>query len=254
MMLPCVHCSPVILEQSRQGLASSGLYDGTRLVIWPESPMKLPVLTRPAASKRRLRLCSNQSHLIAAQFPRTAANEGGYNSAILVNEEGRIAAQYDKIRLMPFWRVRAAARWLPGSGSVRSIVGEIYAGSSYTLMPLGAFRVGVLFVLRQCIRPSRARSQTPARMCCKYFERRLPGTDASDATTPGQCDLSRGGEQSGFDSRDEYGDQRLHHQRRQGPGRDARLSTNGENLGSQQVNRLDLLFATRRRFCLCPAR
>ena len=31
-----------------------------------------------------------------------APNDGIYNSALLINEEGRLIAQYDKIRLMPF--------------------------------------------------------------------------------------------------------------------------------------------------------
>ncbi|HEY6046947.1 MAG TPA: apolipoprotein N-acyltransferase [Pyrinomonadaceae bacterium] len=149
------------LEQSRQGLASSGQYDGTRLVIWPESPMNFRY-------SRDLQLQS-----VVSAFARTnhtslllnslepAANEGGYNSAILVNEEGRIAAQYDKIRLMPFGEYVPLPRWLPGSGSVRSIVGEFTPGSSYTLMPLGAFRVGV-FICIEAVHPAIARSFTNA--------------------------------------------------------------------------------------------
>jgi apolipoprotein N-acyltransferase len=88
-----------------------------------------------------------------------APNNGGYNSAILVNEEGRIAAQYDKIRLMPFGEYVPLPRWLPGSGSVRSIVGEFTPGNSYTLMPLGAVRAGV-FICIEAVHPAIARSFT----------------------------------------------------------------------------------------------
>ena len=75
------------------------------------------------------------------------ANGGSYNSAILINEQGHKIAQYDKIRLMPFGEYVPLPRWLPGSGSVRSIVGEFTPGSSHTLMPLGAFRAGVFICI-----------------------------------------------------------------------------------------------------------
>jgi apolipoprotein N-acyltransferase len=72
-----------------------------------------------------------------------APKGGSNNSAILINDQGQKIAQYDKIRLMPFGEYVPLPRWLPGSGSVRSIVGEFTPGSSYTLMPLGALRAGV---------------------------------------------------------------------------------------------------------------
>jgi apolipoprotein N-acyltransferase len=62
---------------------------------------------------------------------------GGYNAAVLVNEEGRVAAQYDKIRLMPFGEYVPLPRWMPGADSVRGIVGDFTPGERYTLMPLG---------------------------------------------------------------------------------------------------------------------
>ena len=149
------------LELSRQGLASSQQYAGTRLVIWPESPMNFsytrdPKLQEVVGSFAR---AHHTSVLLNSLEP--APNNGGYNSAILVNEEGRIAAQYDKIRLMPFGEYVPLPRWLPGSGSVRSIVGEFTPGSSYTLMPLGAFRVGV-FICVEAVHPAIARSFTNA--------------------------------------------------------------------------------------------
>ncbi len=66
-----------------------------------------------------------------------APGGGAYNAAVLVNEEGRLAVQYDKIRLMPFGEYVPLPRWLPGAGMVRGVVGEFTPGTRYTLMPLG---------------------------------------------------------------------------------------------------------------------
>src|ERR1044072_5869146 len=60
---------------------------------------------------------------------------------------------------MPFGEYVPLPRWLPGSGSVRGIVGEFTPGSSYTLMPLGALRAGV-FICIEAGHPAIARSFT----------------------------------------------------------------------------------------------
>ena len=88
-----------------------------------------------------------------------APDGGEHNSAVLVNEEGRIVAQYDKIRLMPFGEYVPLPRWLPGASSVRGIVGDFTPGSPYTLMPLGAFRAGV-FICIEAAHPGVARTFT----------------------------------------------------------------------------------------------
>jgi apolipoprotein N-acyltransferase len=86
-----------------------------------------------------------------------APGGGDQNSALLINEEGGIAARYDKIRLMPFGEYVPLPGWLPGASSVRGLVGEFTPGSSYTLMPLGAFRVGV-FICIEAAHPAIART------------------------------------------------------------------------------------------------
>ena len=62
---------------------------------------------------------------------------------------------------MPFGEYVPLPRWLPGSGSVRSIVGEFTPGSSHTLMPLGAVRAGV-FICIEAAHADVARSFTNA--------------------------------------------------------------------------------------------
>lgn len=131
------------------------------LIIWPESPMNFSY-----SRDRRLRDVISNFVKTNKRSPQTfvllnslepAPNGGESNSALMVNEEGRIVAQYDKIRLMPFGEYVPLPHWLPGASSVRGIVGDFTPGSSYTLMPLGAFRVGV-FICIEAAHPLVARS------------------------------------------------------------------------------------------------
>ena len=146
------------LELTARGLSDAPAETSAgRLVIWPESPMNFSY-----SRDRHLQdivgglARSNQvSVLLNSLEP--APNGGGYNSAVMVNEEGRIVAQYDKIRLMPFGEYVPLPQWLPGASSVRGIVGDFTPGSSYTLMPLGAFRAGV-FICIEAAHPGVART------------------------------------------------------------------------------------------------
>jgi apolipoprotein N-acyltransferase len=130
-----------------------------RLVIWPESPMDF----RYSLDSQLQGMVSNLARTYHADVLlnslEPAPNAGGYNSAVMINQEGRIVAQYDKIRLMPFGEYVPLPHWLPGASSVRSIVGDFTPGSSYTLMPLGALRAGV-FICIEAAHPAIARTFT----------------------------------------------------------------------------------------------
>ncbi len=146
------------LELSTQGLRKvpTGI-SSIVLVVWPESPMNFsysrdPHLRDVVANFARR---NHASVLLNSLEPALDGRE--HNSAVMVNEEGRIVAQYDKIRLMPFGEYVPLPRWIPGASSVRGIVGDFMPGSSYTLMPLGAFRVGV-FICIEAAYPSIART------------------------------------------------------------------------------------------------
>src|SRR5437764_14568437 len=84
---------------------------------------------------------NHASVLFNSQEPAPAG--GSYNSAVMVNEEGRLVAQYDKIRLLPFGEYVPLPRWLPGASLIPTMVGDFTPGAQYTLMPLGAARAGV---------------------------------------------------------------------------------------------------------------
>ncbi len=131
----------------------------SRLVIWPESPMNFSYSRDPQLRDALASFARTNHTSILLNSLEPAANDGSHNSAILVNEEGRIVAQYDKIRLMPFGEYVPLPRWLPGASSVRGIVGDFTPGSSYTLMPLGDLRAGV-FICIEAAHPAIARRFT----------------------------------------------------------------------------------------------
>src|SRR5438105_1318697 len=148
------------LELGMQGLANTPYgFGGWRLVIWPESPMNFSYTRDPHLKEVVANFTRNNHTSVLLNSLEPATSGGDYNSAILVNQEGAIVAQYDKIRLMPFGEYVPLPRWLPGASSVRAIVGEFTPGSSYTLMPLGDLRAGV-FICIEAAHPSIARAFT----------------------------------------------------------------------------------------------
>ncbi|HEX8845881.1 MAG TPA: apolipoprotein N-acyltransferase [Pyrinomonadaceae bacterium] len=155
------------LRERHYWLSESGLRarqegsDIPRVVIWPESPMNFKYegdigfqeLITDFARKYQT------SVLFNAQEPAPA--NGSYNSAVMVNEEGRRVAQYDKIRLLPFGEYVPLPRWLPFVSSIPAMVGDFTPGAQYTLMPLGggtdSARAGV-FICFESAFPSISRS------------------------------------------------------------------------------------------------
>jgi apolipoprotein N-acyltransferase len=130
-----------------------------RLVIWPESPMnfgyggdeQLRAMLASFAQQHQVSILLNSQE--------TAPNDGIYNSAVLINEEGKLVAQYDKIRLLPFGEYVPLPDWVPGAGLIRAIVGDFTAGTNYRLMPVGKLRAGV-FICIESAYPSIARRFT----------------------------------------------------------------------------------------------
>src|SRR4030095_6032163 len=142
-----------LTEAGDKSLASS------RLVVWPESPMNFSYARDPKLREVVANFARMNRTAVLLNSLEPAPDGGDQNSAILVNQEGVIAARYDKIRLMPFGEYVPLPRWLPGASSVRGLVGEFKPGNSYTLMPLGAVRAGV-FICIEAAHPSIARTFT----------------------------------------------------------------------------------------------
>lgn len=98
------------LELSVQ--SSGGVADGAAgvaLIVWPEAAMPFLPLNTPAALEAISRLLPKGTHLAAGAL-RVEAPPGGsgrtrrriFNSLMIFGDEGRLAALYDKIHLVPF--------------------------------------------------------------------------------------------------------------------------------------------------------
>jgi len=148
------------LSMSSTALRSLGNDPLPRLVIWPESPMNFSYAADSQFQDlvSRFTRDNHASLLFNSQEP--AAGDGVYNSAVLINEEGRLISQYDKIRLLPFGEYVPLPRWLPGASLITAIVGDFTPGERYALMSIGGqLRAGV-FICIESAYPSIARKFT----------------------------------------------------------------------------------------------
>ncbi|HVF26855.1 MAG TPA: apolipoprotein N-acyltransferase, partial [Pyrinomonadaceae bacterium] len=96
----------------------------SRVVVWPESPMNFTYATNAQFREMVARFARTHRTSVLFNSLEPAPAGGVYNSAVLINEEGRLVAQYDKIRLLPFGEYVPLPRWLPLTWLLTGIVGE----------------------------------------------------------------------------------------------------------------------------------
>lgn len=135
--------------------------DSSRVVVWPESPMNFTYAQDAEFRQLVGEFARRMRTAVLFNSLEPAPGGGGYNSAVLVNEAGRLVAQYDKIRLLPFGEYVPLPRWFPGAWLVSGIVGDFMPGANYTLLPVGETRAGV-FICFESAFPSIARTFTDA--------------------------------------------------------------------------------------------
>lgn len=129
------------------------------LVVWPESPMNFTYASDQTFQQQLATFTiKNHTSLLFNSLEPTLTN-GFYNSALLINDRGRMIAQYDKIRLLPFGEYVPLPQWLPGASLITGLVGDFTPGDKYTLMPFGEHRAGT-FICIESAYPSIARRLT----------------------------------------------------------------------------------------------
>ena len=130
-------------SMSKTALSQVSDTDLPRIVIWPESPMNF-MYARDSTFREQLTdfTVSNRTSVIFNALEPSPSG-GSFNSAVMVNEQGRLIAQYDKIRLLPFGEYVPLPRWIPGAQLVPVMVGDFTPGVQYPLLPLGNTRAGI---------------------------------------------------------------------------------------------------------------
>jgi apolipoprotein N-acyltransferase len=132
-----------------------------RLVIWPESPMNFTYAADEQLRARLAEFTRRNRTMLLFNSQEPSPDGSFYNSAILIDEFGRVVARYDKIRLMPFGEYVPLPRWIPGADRVKALVGGFAAGDKYTLMTAGRTRLGT-FICIESAYPWVARNLTVA--------------------------------------------------------------------------------------------
>ena len=118
-----------------------------RFVIWPESPMNFTYAADKTFQDQLAAFTKENHASLLFNSLEPTLDHGFYNSALLINQEGRLIAQYDKIRLMPFGEYVPLPQWLPGASLITGIVGDFTPGDKYTLMPFGDHRAGTFICI-----------------------------------------------------------------------------------------------------------
>lgn len=117
-----------------------------RVVVWPESPMNFTYHTDAKFRRMVAEFAQENNASVLFNSLEPAPADGAYNSAVMVDEAGRLTAQYDKIRLLPFGEYVPLPSWFPGTSLISPVVGDFTPGAEYPLMPLGittGIRAGV---------------------------------------------------------------------------------------------------------------
>ena len=134
------------LSLSKQGLQQTP-GNTPSLVVWPESPMNFTYASNKTFQEVVARFTKENHTSLLFNSLEPGPAGAAYNSALLINEEGQLISQYDKIRLMPFGEYVPLPQWLPGASLITGIVGDFTPGTNYTLMPIGGRRVGVFICI-----------------------------------------------------------------------------------------------------------
>jgi apolipoprotein N-acyltransferase len=146
----------LVQDTARARVLAEARRDVPRVVVWPESPMNFQY-AKDTQFREMVAAFTTRNHASVIFNSLEPAPAGGaYNSAMMINEEGRLVAQYDKIRLLPFGEYVPLPRWLPGVNLVPVMVGDFTPGAQYPLMPLGGARAGV-FICFESAFPAIAR-------------------------------------------------------------------------------------------------
>lgn len=112
-----------------------------KLVIFPESPMNFAYETDAISRDFANGFARSKGVWLLLNSAEPDRETGKFfNSAVLVSPEGREAAQYDKIHLLPFGEAVPS----PLEGVLPAFVGNFAYGRRANLIPVGSARAGIM--------------------------------------------------------------------------------------------------------------
>jgi apolipoprotein N-acyltransferase len=143
------------VEPSRSGLLTH--------IIWPESAVPFLIDERPDALNAIGSVLPDESMLLMGSLRRTATTgmTGSepivYNSLVVINGRGQVAATYDKWHLVPFGEYLPLAKWLEPIGVRRlvTVPASFAAGAGRTAIDLGSAGVIAPLICYEAIFPGR---------------------------------------------------------------------------------------------------
>ena len=117
------------------------------LIVWPETATPFYLFHNEALTRivqRGIR-AAGCAHLIGSPAVRRNAEGPAYfNSAYLLDAEGKALGRYDKAHLVPFGEYVPLKRWLPFLGKIVAQVGDFHAGPVGGTLAFGEHRIGPL--------------------------------------------------------------------------------------------------------------
>lgn len=117
------------------------------LIIWPETATPFYLLHNQALTRMVQRGIrdAGSAHIIGS--PAVRRNEAGlayFNSAYLLDSQGKPVARYDKAHLVPFGEYVPLKKWLPFLGKMVAQVGDFHAGPPGGILEYKGRRIGPL--------------------------------------------------------------------------------------------------------------
>jgi apolipoprotein N-acyltransferase len=127
---------------SRQ--SAGGNYD---LIVWPESSLPFFFEREPVYSARVSNLAKELNSSLIVSSPaleKGVMKDSYYNSAFLIDSDGRTLARADKMHLVPFGEYVPLAKLLPFVNKMVEGIGDFSPGEKITPLPARFGKVGML--------------------------------------------------------------------------------------------------------------
>ncbi|RPH48403.1 MAG: apolipoprotein N-acyltransferase [Desulfobacteraceae bacterium] len=142
-------------------LSSAAVADKPELIVWPETAAPFYFLYDARLTKKVQNGIADAGtdFLIGSpSFVRNVNNTEFYNSAYLLDSDGKVTGKYDKVHLVPFGEYVPLKRWLPFLGKMVEQVGDFSSGRKGSTISFNGHKIGVL-ICYELIFPYLARAE-----------------------------------------------------------------------------------------------